>query len=190
MSSEPGAHAAMERALRARVRRVQRARVRDMRAACVISWRAGGLAKPLARVAVYPLTPPLSLDIAGRDGETVSEVQKQRRWESFGEHICNLPCTGNVRDAHLADGDLLTNKVNVELDMLCSPVMYWIPRHVDRGDVVAERHCRGWNLAMELAKEVSEPGALGDGVGNGAVLRLSARPRDRGLSLEHHETRE
>jgi len=67
---------------------------------------------------------PLSLDVAGRDGETVSEVQKQRRWESFGEHICNLPCTGNVRDVHLADGDLLTNKVNVELDMLCSPVMY------------------------------------------------------------------
>ena len=133
---------------------------------------------------------PLSLDIAGRDGETVSEVQKQRRWESFGEHICNLPCTGNVRDAHLADGDLVTNKVNVELDMLCSPVMYWIPQHVDRGDVVAERHCRGWNLAMELAKEVSELGALGDGVGDGAVLRLSARPRDRGLSLEHHETRE
>ena len=48
VSSEPGAHAAMERALRVRVR--------DVRAACMISWRAGGLAKPLARVAVYPLT--------------------------------------------------------------------------------------------------------------------------------------
>ena len=79
--SEPGAHAAMERALRARVRCIQRAQVRDVRAACVISWRAGGLANPLARVTVYPLThrqylqlqqAPLELslflnDLAGND---------------------------------------------------------------------------------------------------------------------------
>jgi len=97
-------------------------------------WRRGR--------AVSPDT-PLSLDVVGGDGETVSEVQEERRRESFGEHVCDLACAGNVRDPQFADCNLFPDKMNVELDVFGAPVMYWVAGHVDGRNVVAERYRRG-----------------------------------------------
>ena len=130
-----------------------------------------------------PLTPPLSLDIAIRDGETVPEVEEERRRQSLCEDVRQLPCAGDMSDAKLANGHLLSYKMYVELDVFGTPVMYGIPRHVYRRYVVAESHRRRGNGVQQLAEELSEPRALRNGVGDGSILRLGARSRNRGLTL-------
>ena len=83
--------------------------------------------------------------------------------------------------SELSNGDLLSDEMNVELNVLCTPVMNGIPRHIHRGDIVAECHRCCWYFAEELAEEVAKPGTLRDGIGDGAVLGLRARSRDCGL---------
>ena len=132
---------------------------------------------------VDPLTPPHSLDVGHGDGEAVPEVVEQRRRKAFGEHISELSRTGNMRDTELTNGDLLPDEMNIKLYVLGSPVVHWIPGHIHGGDVVAEGDRRGGDLAEQLSEEVTKPGALGDGVRDGSILRLGARPRDRSLVL-------
>lgn len=79
-----------------------------------------------------------------------------------------------MHDSEFSNGDLLPDEVYVKLYVLRSPVVDRIPGHVHRGDAVAEDHCRQGDLAEEPAKEMSQPGALGDGVGDGTVLRFGA----------------
>jgi len=88
-----------------------------------------------------------------------------------------------MRDTKLSNGDLLPDEMDVKLNVLGSPVMHWVLGHIDRRDVVAECYGRRRYLAEQLAKEMTKPRALGDGVGDGAVLGLGTRPRHSGLSL-------
>ena len=134
-------------------------------------------------VAEFPLTPPRSLDVGVRDGEAVPEVEEQRRRQALREHICELLCAGNVQNSKLANGYLLADKMNVQFYMLGSSVMDGIPGHVDGRNVVAERHGCAGNLAQEFAEEMTKPGALGHGIGDGAILRFGAGPRHRSLSF-------
>jgi hypothetical protein len=45
-------------------------------------------------------------------------------------------------DTELADGHLLPDEVDVQLYVLGSPVVDWIPGHVHRRNIVAERNRR------------------------------------------------
>ena len=89
-----------------------------------------------------PLSPPLNLGVGHRNAEIGHEVLEERRRETLGEDVSELARARDVQNAYVADADLLAHKVDVELDVLRSLVMNWIPRHVRGGDVVAE-HDRG-----------------------------------------------
>ena len=96
---------------------------------------------------------------------------------------------GHMKNMQFANGYLLTNKVDVEFDVFCASMMYWIPGHVHRGDVVAVGHCCLRDAAVELVKKMPQPGALGHDVG---VAPYSASALDREMvfcRLEDHETR-
>jgi hypothetical protein len=74
------------------------------------------------------------------------------------------------------DGDLLSDEMDVELDMLRPLVMYGVACHVYRRYIVPEHDRSLAYVAVQLAEEVAQPCALGDGIGDAAVLRLGARP--------------
>ena len=82
--------------------------------------------------------------------------------------------TRDPQDAELAEGHFLAHKVNIQLNVFCSPVMDRVVRHVDAGDVVAVCHSGLGDAAVELAKQLTKPGALSDDIGDAAVLRLRA----------------
>ena len=86
-------------------------------------------------------------------------------------------------NTELANGYLLSDEVYVKLDVFGSPMVHRIMSHVNRRDVVAERDRRRGNLVEQFGEQLAKPGTLGDGIGDGAVLRLGTRPRNRGLPL-------
>jgi hypothetical protein len=88
-----------------------------------------------------------------------------------------------MQDTDLAKRHLLSNKVYVDLDVLGATMLNRIRRHVDGTNIVAENHSRSRKRMMELAKKLTYPATLGNGMSNGPVFRLSTRPGDRRLSL-------
>jgi hypothetical protein len=63
-------------------------------------------------------------------------------------------------DTQLPNGNLLSNEVNIDLDVLGAAVMCWIARHIHIGDVIAVSYRCLRHVAMEFAEQLSKPGAL------------------------------
>jgi hypothetical protein len=74
--------------------------------------------------------------------------------------------------AELAEGNFFPDEVNVQLDVLGSPVMDRVPGHVDRRDVVAVDYGSLPDAMVQLVEKMAQPGAFCDGVGDPPVLGL------------------
>jgi hypothetical protein len=55
-----------------------------------------------------------------------------------------------VKHTYLAKSDLLSDEVNIQLNMLRATMMNWIGRHVNRTDVVAVDDSGGGDRLVEL----------------------------------------
>jgi hypothetical protein len=129
------------------------------------------------------LTPPLNLGVGNVDAEIVPEVGEEGRWQTLGGHVRELACAWHLDNADLAYAHLFSDEVYVKFDVLRALVVDWIPSHVDRRYVVTENDRGLGDAAVEFAEEMSEPGALCDGVRNTSILGLGARPGNHCLSL-------
>jgi hypothetical protein len=96
----------------------------------------------------------------------------------------------NVKHAQLSDSDAFVDEVDVDFDVLRSTMMDGVAGHVDRRDVVAERHRCLVDAALEFARswrsQAHSAAAL-------ATPRYSASALDRdtvGWRLLDHETRD
>jgi hypothetical protein len=83
-----------------------------------------------------------------------------------------------VKNAELSHCNLFSDEVDVELNVLGSTMMHGVLRHI-----VAVRNGGFGNVDAELAEEMPDPGALGDGVRDSAVLGLGAGAGHRRLAL-------
>ena len=101
--------------------------------------------------------PPSVSAVDMADAEAGPEIIMESRRESLREDVRELLVTRNVKHPELADGHFFPDEVDIELDMLGAPVMYWILGHVDRGDIVAVDNGGLLHAMMELVKEVPEP---------------------------------
>jgi hypothetical protein len=88
-----------------------------------------------------------------------------------------------MKNPKLSQCHLLTDEVNVDLDMLRVPMVNWICRHVDNTNVVAEDNRGRGEGNMELLQELADPATLGDSVSNNPIPSLSTRPGHRGLAF-------
>ena len=102
-------------------------------------------------------TPPSVSAVDMADAEAGPEIIMESRRESLRENVRELLVTRNVKHPELADGHFFPDEVDIELDMLGAPVMYWILGHVDRGDIVAVDNGGLLHAMMELVEEVPEP---------------------------------
>ena len=86
-----------------------------------------------------------------------------------------------MEHSHLPQGDLLTDEVDVNLDVLGTTVVDWVGCHVDSANIVAADNCGNLQWNVELLKKLPQPAALGDNVSNRSVLGLHTGPGYRGL---------
>jgi hypothetical protein len=88
-----------------------------------------------------------------------------------------------MEDADLVDGDLLTNEVEINLNMLCALVLYGVGGEVDDVDVVIVDKRDPTKRIVKLLKQLAQPTGLSHAISNNAVLCLSTRVVDNVLTL-------
>jgi hypothetical protein len=75
-----------------------------------------------------------------------------------------------MKNPKLSHCHLLTDKVNVDLDMLRALMVNWICRHADGTHVVTkDNHGRGEGN-VEFLQQLADPAALGNSVSNSSIL--------------------
>ena len=88
-----------------------------------------------------------------------------------------------MQNASLAECHPVTNKVQVDLDVLSVLMLNRVRGEIRGADVVAVDKCRtGWR-AMQLSEQLAKPARFSDTICDGPVLRFGAGPRDRVLAL-------
>jgi hypothetical protein len=88
-----------------------------------------------------------------------------------------------MEDADLTDGNLLSNKMKINLHMLGALMLNEVGGEVHGADVVTvDKGALRWR-DMELVEQLSQPSGLSHAVGNGTILSLSAGAGDDSLPL-------
>ena len=77
------------------------------------------------------LTSPRSINGRLDDVETETDVLKRLSRQSLGENVGKLSRRGNMKHPNLTKSNLFTNKMNINVNMLCASVLNWIAGHVD-----------------------------------------------------------
>jgi hypothetical protein len=88
-----------------------------------------------------------------------------------------------MEDTDLTDGNLLSDKMRVNLHMLGVLMLNGIGGEVHDTDIIAVDKCAPRRRSLELVEQLTQPGGLSHAVGNGTILGLNARAGDDGLPL-------
>ena len=78
---------------------------------------------------------------------------------------------------------LLSHEVNVGLNMLRATMMNGVGREVDCRDIVTVDNGGLRDVKEQLLEKLSDPRALGDGIGHSMILGLGTGARYHGLSF-------
>jgi hypothetical protein len=88
-----------------------------------------------------------------------------------------------MEDADLADGNLLSDKMKINLHMLGALMLSGVGAKVHGADVVTvDKGAPRWR-GLKLVEQLSQPSGLSHAVGNDTILGLSAGAVDDGLPL-------
>jgi hypothetical protein len=88
-----------------------------------------------------------------------------------------------MEDADLTYGNLLSDKMKINLHMLGALIQNKVGGEVHDTDIVAIDKCASRRRGLELVEQLTQLGGLSHAIGNGTILDLSAKARDDGLSL-------
>jgi hypothetical protein len=88
-----------------------------------------------------------------------------------------------VEYPNIADGNVISDEVKIDLHMLGPLVLHQVGGEVDGADVVAVDQRAPGEGTMELGEEPAEPRSLRHAVCHGTILRLGARAGDDRLAL-------
>jgi hypothetical protein len=88
-----------------------------------------------------------------------------------------------MEDADLADGNLPSDKMKINLHILDVLMLNGVGGEVHSVDVVAVDKGAPRRRGLELVEQLSQPSDLSHTVGNGTILSLSTGARDDGLPL-------
>jgi hypothetical protein len=88
-----------------------------------------------------------------------------------------------MEDADLTDGNLLSDKIKINLLMLSALMLNRVDGVVHDVDTVAVDKCAPRRRGLELVEQLTQPSGLSHAVGNGTILGLSAGAGDDGLPL-------
>jgi hypothetical protein len=88
-----------------------------------------------------------------------------------------------MEDADLADGNLLSDKIKINLHMLGALMLNGVGGEVHSANVVTVDKGALRQQGLELVEQLSQLSGLSHAVGNGTILGLSAEAGDDGLLL-------
>jgi hypothetical protein len=92
-----------------------------------------------------------------------------------------------MEDPDLTDGNLLSDKMKINLHMLGALMLNEVGGYVHDTDIIAVDKCAPRRRGMELVEQLTQPSGLSHAVGNGMIFGLSAGAGDDGLPLGRPE---
>jgi hypothetical protein len=119
-------------------------------------------------------TPPTVETLATTNVETGPKIQKYRSRQTLREDVHELGGHRNVQDANITDGNMFSDEVNVDLDMLRTLVLNRVGGGVDDAYVVTVDESALGQRSMELLEELLEPTSFSHAVGPGTIHSLGA----------------
>jgi hypothetical protein len=116
--------------------------------------------------------------------ETYLEGLDAHRGEPLREDVDELRYRRDMEDTYLIDGNLISDKMKINLHMFKALMLNGVGEEVHDADVVTvdKGELRWWGL--ELVEQLSQSSGLSHAVGNGTILGLSAGVGDDGLPLD------
>jgi hypothetical protein len=91
--------------------------------------------------------------------------------------------SSDMKDANLTDGNLLSDKMKINLHMLGALMLNGVGGEVHGVDVVAVDKGALRRRGLELVEQLPHPSGLSHAVGNDTILSLSTGAGDDGLPL-------
>jgi hypothetical protein len=88
-----------------------------------------------------------------------------------------------MKDADLTDGNLLSDKMKINLHMLDALMLNGVGGEVHGADIVTVDKSAPRRRGLELVEQLTQPSGLNHTVGNGMILGLSAGAGDDSLPL-------
>jgi hypothetical protein len=131
---------------------------------------------------LYP--PPRSHNSATADVETGPKLIKYRGGEPLREDVGELRCRRDMEDVDFTDGNLLSDKMKINLHILGALMLNGVGGEVHGADIVAVDKCVSRQRGLELVEQLTQPSGLSHTVCNNTILGLSAGAGDNGLALD------
>jgi hypothetical protein len=110
------------------------------------------------------LIPARSRSGRSADAKTGPKIGEELNRKTPRHDVRKLMGGRNMKNSNLPQGNLLSDEVDVNLDMLRAPMMDRVGCHIDSTDVVTVDNGGGVQRDMELLEKLAQPAALGDGV--------------------------
>jgi hypothetical protein len=88
-----------------------------------------------------------------------------------------------MEDVDLTDGNLLSDKIKINLHMLGALMPNGVGGEVHGADIVIVDKCAPRRWCLELVEQLTQSGGLSHTVGNGTIPGLSTGVGDDGLLL-------
>jgi hypothetical protein len=88
-----------------------------------------------------------------------------------------------MEDADLTDGNLLSDKMKINLHMLCALMLNGVGGEVHGADIVAVDKCASRRRGLELVEQLTQPDGLSHAIGNDTIFGSSTGAGDDGLPL-------
>jgi hypothetical protein len=137
---------------------------------------------PLLLILLQFANTPYSHNSDNADVETGPKLIKYQM-ELLREDVGELRCRQDIEDADLTDGNLLSDKMMINLHMLGALMLNRVGGEVHGTDIVTVDKCAPRRRGLELVKQLMQPSGLSHAVCNGTMLSLSAGAGDDGLPL-------
>jgi hypothetical protein len=83
----------------------------------------------------------------------------------------------------LTDGNLLSDKMKINLHMLGALMLNGVGGEVHCADIVTVDKCAPRRRGLEIVEQLSQPSDLSHAIGNGTILGLDAGAGDDSLPL-------
>ena len=111
------------------------------------------------------------------------KIVETAKWMNFGEEICRLIFRGDSHEANCIEGDMLTNKLAINLNMLCSFMKDIVMSNLNSTPIITCKCC--WKI-LRNSHVWEQPAELDDflsGVCKNTIFGFCTRTRYQWLFL-------
>ena len=88
-----------------------------------------------------------------------------------------------MKNSSMTEGNFLSNKVEINLNMFCSLMLHWVAGEIYGTDVITIDHGGSARRMVKFNQQLSQPGSFSNTICHSSVFSLGAGPRDGVLAL-------